>query len=51
MIGKVISNKKIKKKTEDSIEQKQLVNDFIWKIEKVALKKIQKQYKWFYEYC
>ena len=41
-VGKVIYNIrnycKIKI-TEDSIEQKQLVNGFIWKIDKVALKK------------
>ena len=42
MIGEVIHSRrnycKIKL-TEDSIEQKQLVNGSIWKIEKAALKK------------
>ena len=33
----------------DSIEQKQLVNDLIRKIDIAALCKMQRKYKWFYD--
>ena len=36
---------------ENSIEQKQLVNDSMQKIEITALKKSQRLYKWFYDNC
>ena len=51
-VGKVIfnwRNYKSIKITEDNIEHKQVVNDFIQKIEIMALKKIQRLYKRFYD--
>ena len=54
MIGKVIYSRRSYckiKVTEDSIEQKQLVNGSISKIEKIALKKSQRWYKWIYDNC
>ena len=51
-VGKVIynwGNYKNIKLTEVNIEQKQVVKDFIQKIEIMALKKSQRLYKWFYD--